>query len=416
MNCRSSTSGFADRVASPDTPMVISALRNAHSTAGSTGSGGHPRLLALCFLAALGGAVAELGTSSVLAQSATPVVVVEAVRLEDVAPSAEFVGRVEAVNAVDIRARIEGFIQARPFEEGRLVAAGQDLFIIERATYEAALTSARASLAGAQATLRDAEGRFQRNQELRRTQAASQAALEEAQASRDTAQAAVGVAEAAVRQAELSLDYTTIRAPFAGRIGVSAFSVGGLVGASSGALARIVQIDPIRVVFSVSDRTILDLRAGAGNASKDELAREYQPTLRLSNGNEFPIKGEIEFVGNELDARTGTLPVRARFANPNAVLIPGQFVTVIVRRAESQRRPVVPLGAVQLDREGRFVLILEQDNKVALRRIRTGSQLGQNWTVDEGLSGGESLIVQGAQNARPGSVARVLPSTGGRSQ
>jgi membrane fusion protein (multidrug efflux system) len=352
------------------------------------------------------------GASEARAQAAGPVVVVKPVLVQDVAPGAEFVGRVEPVNAVDIRARIEGFVADRPFDEGRLVIEGQELFLIEKATYEAALSSARASLEGAQATLLDAEGRLQRNQELRRTQAASQAALDEAQANRDTARAAVGVAEAAARQAELNLGYTTIKAPFSGRIGVAAFSVGSLVGPSSGALARIVQIDPVRVVFSVSDRTILDLRAAAGNASKDELAREYRPTLRLSNGSEYALKGEIEFAGNELDARTGTLPVRARFANPDAVLIPGQFVTVVVRPVEGQRRPVVPLGAVQLDREGRFVLLLDGDNKVILRRIRTGSQIGQNWTVEEGLIGGESLIVQGAQNARPGSVVRVIPSAG----
>jgi len=366
------------------------------------------RRLALGLVAAL----AAFRASEAWAQGPAPAVVVDTVRLQDVAPSTEFVGRVESYNAVDIRARIEGFVQARPFEEGRLVAQGQDLFVIEQAPYEAALSSARASLAGAEATLRDAEGRFQRNQELRRTQAASQAALEEAQANRDTAQAAVGVAAAAVRQAELNLDYTTIKAPFAGRIGVAAFSVGSFVGPSSGSLARIVQVDPIRVVFSVSDRTILDLRAGAGHVSKDELAREYLPRLRLSNGSEYPSKGEIEFVGNEIEVRTGTLPVRARFANPDAVLIPGQFVTVVVRRSEPQRRPVVPVGAVQLDREGRFVLIVDQANKVALRRIRTGNQISQYWIVEDGLSGGETLIVQGGQNVRPGGIVRVLSADG----
>lgn len=343
-----------------------------------------------------------------------PPVGVETVRVQDIAPGAEFVGRIEALNAVDIRARVEGFIQARPFEEGRAVRRDQELFVIERAAYEAALSAARAGLAGSQATLREAEGRLQRNQELRRTQAVSQAALEEAQAARDTAQAAVESAQANVRQAELNLDYTTIKAPFAGRIGVAAFAVGSFVGPSSGALARIVQIDPIRVVFSVSDRVILDLRIGAGNASKEELSKEFLPTLRLSNGQEYPTKGEIEFLGNELDPRTGTLPVRALFANPDALLIPGQFVTVLVRPAEPQRRPIVPVGAVQLDRDGRFVLILDKDNKVALQRIRTGTQIGQNWTVEEGLNGGESLIVQGIQNARPGAVVRVLPSQDGR--
>lgn len=346
---------------------------------------------------------------SALAQTQLPAVGVMLVPVEDVSPSSEFVGRVEAVNAVDIRARVEGFIEARPFAEGQEVREGQELFVIEDGAYEAALSAARASLAGAQAALRDAEGRLQRNQELRRTQAVSQAALEEIQAARDTAQANVMAAEASVRQADLNLSYTTIRAPITGRIGTAAFAVGSFVGPSSGALARVVQVDPIRVVFSVSDRAILDFRGAAGDSSKEELARGFIPTLRLSNGREYLDKGEIEFAGNEVDVTTGTLPVRARFPNPDTLLVPGQFVTVMVRPSDPRRRPVVPIGAVQLDRDGRFVLTLEDGDKAAVRRIRTGTQIGQYWTVEEGLEGGEKLIVQGFQNVRPGIPVRVVP-------
>jgi len=351
-------------------------------------------------------------TPSAFAQAPLPAVGVMTVPIMDVSPKSEFVGRVEAMNAVDIRARVQGFIEARLFAEGQEVRERQDLFIIEDGAYEAALSAARAGLAGAQAALRDAEGRLQRNQELRRTQAVSQAALEEIQAARDTAQANAMAAEASVRQAELNLSYTIIRAPIAGRIGTAAFAVGSFVGPSSGAMARLVQVDPIRVVFSVSDRVLLDLREGAGNAGKEEISKSFIPTLRLSNGRDYSENGEIEFVGNELDARTGTLPVRARFANPDAVLVPGQFVTIVIRSATPRSRPVVPVGAVQLDREGRFVLVLDGDGKVALRRIRTGSQIEQNWTVEEGLEGGESLIVQGFQNARPGGAVRVVPAQG----
>jgi len=241
-------------------PIDTAAQRAKKSTIGSAWIGVQPRRSAQSCFAALVIAAVALNPLGAEAQDAVPAVVVEPVRLQDVAPSSEFVGRVEALNAIDVRARIEGYLQARSFEEGRLVTEGQELFVIEKASYEATLASARASLAGAQATLLDAKRRLQRNQELRRTQAASQAALDEARTNRDTAQAAVGVAEAVVRQAELNLDYTTIRAPFTGRIGAAAFSVGSFIGPSSGTLARIVQIDPIRVVFSVSDRAILDLR------------------------------------------------------------------------------------------------------------------------------------------------------------
>lgn len=356
------------------------------------------------------------GVSAVFAQAPLPAVSVAPVEVKDVSPASEFVGRVEAVNAVDIRARVEGFIEARPFKEGQAVHEGDDLFVLEKAPYEAALAAARANLRGAQATLEDAERRVQRNQDLRRSQTVSQVTLEEAQTARDTAQASMLAAEANVRQAELNVGYTTIRTPIAGRIGAAAFSVGSLVGPSSGALARVVQIDPIRVVFSVNDRTILALRESVTDFDERKVAGSFVPTLRLSNGREYPLKGAIEFVGNEIDQATGTLPIRARFPNPDGVLVPGQFVTITVRPAHPQTRPVVPVGAVQLDREGRFVLLLDEGGKVAERRIKTGAQLGQNWIVEEGLKGGENVIVQGFQNARPGAAVRVVPAASADSQ
>lgn len=335
----------------------------------------------------------------------TPAVSVTPVPVENVAPGADFMGRVEAINTVDIRSRVEGFLEARPFDEGQVVQAGQILFQIESAGYEASLAAARAALASAQADLRDAEGRFQRNQQLRRTQAASQAALEEAQAARDRGRANVLSAEAGVRRAELDLSYTTIRAPFAGRIGHTAFAVGSLVAPSSGPLVRVVQVDPVRVVFSVSDQSLLEYRTGlvAGQESKASV-----PTLVLASGQAYPYRGEIEFIGNEFDPRTGTIPVRARFPNPDGLLVPGQFVTLAMHPEAPVKHPMVPLGAVQLDREGRFVLLVDDDNKVELRRIRVGSQVGQNWIVEDGLKGGERIIVQGFQNARPGVTVRVM--------
>lgn len=340
------------------------------------------------------------------AMAQAPAVSVTPVAVENVAPGARFVGRVEAINAVDIRSRVEGFVEARAFREGQFVEQGQDLFLIESAGYEAALSAARASLASAEADLRDAEGRFERSQQLRRTQAASQAALEEALAARDRGRANVMAAEANLRQAELNLSYTTIRAPLAGRIGHTTVAVGSLVSPSSGVLARIVQVDPIRVVFSVSDQSILEFRGGA-TAGRSET---FVPTLTLSSGQTYPGAGEIDFIGNEVDPRTGTVPVRVRFANPDGLLIPGQFVTVALHPDVPRERPVVPLGAVQLDREGRFVLLADEGDKVVLRRIRTGAQLDQNWIVEEGLKGGERLIVQGLQNARPGAAVTVVPA------
>jgi membrane fusion protein (multidrug efflux system) len=229
--------------------------------------------------------------------------------------------------------------------------------------------------------------------------------LEEAQAARDRGRANVLSAEASVRQAELNLSYTTIRAPFSGRIGRAAFAVGSLVGPSSEPLARIVQVDPIRVVFSVSDQSIVEFRfavpAGGGTGT-------FVPVLMLSSGHAYPHNGKTDFLGNEVDSRTGTVPVHARFPNPDGILVPGQFVTVPVRSAAAQRRPLVRLGAVQLDRDGRFVLLADEADRVVLRRIRVGAQIGQNWLVEEGPEGGERPSVQGFQNARPGGTVQVV--------
>jgi membrane fusion protein (multidrug efflux system) len=338
---------------------------------------------------ALGISLGWLGLVAAAASAADaplPAVGVTHVVVKDVSPGTEFVGRVEAENSVDVRARVEGFVLERPFQEGQLIQQGQILFITETTAYEATLAVTKATLAGAQATLQEAEQRFQRNQELRRTNAIAQATLDEAVAARDVAQANVKSAEASLRQAQLNLDYTTIRAPISGRVGRAAFSVGSLVGPTSEPLARIVQVDPIRVVFSVSDRTILELRAQAGDLSEDEFSKRFVPTIRFPTGIAYERTGEIEFFGNEFDPQTGTIPIWARFANPRAMLVPGQFVTVSVQRAEPMRRPVVPIGAVEQDKDGRFVLVLEDGDRVGIRRIRVGPQIGQYWTVEEGLA------------------------------
>jgi len=344
-------------------------------------------------------------------QAAPPVVSVTTVQLQDIAPRSEFIGRVEAINAVDIRARLDGFIQQRPFQEGQLVHAGDLLYLIEPAPYQAALAAAKAENEGAQGNLRSAEQALARAKQLSATGTGTQVALEQAQAARDTAAANAGTADSNLRRAELNFSYTRVTSPIDGRIGRSAFAVGSLVGPTSNPLARVVQVDPIRVVFSVSDRTLTELRESTGDAPLEQLYQRFVPTLRLATGTMYGTSGHIAFVGNEVDQQTGTVPVWAEFANPDGILVPGQFVTAVIRRAQSQQKPVVPLAAVQQDRDGRFVLIVDQSGKVAMRRIRTGAQVGQNWAVEDGLQGGEQLIVEGFQNARIGEPVRTVATT-----
>ncbi len=349
-----------------------------------------------------------IGSTASYAQTLQSVETV-AVKLVDVSPRHEFVGRVEAANSVDLLARVQGFIEQRSFQEGQYVARGQPLYVIERQGYQLALEDAEAAREAAQASLDDAERRLARNRSLA-SNSVSQAALEESQAARDSARANLQSADVRVSQAKLNLSYTTVYAPIDGRIGVSHVSVGSFVGNATTVLARVVEMDPIRVVFSVSDRSILDLRAAAGGASKEELAKQFKTALRLSNGQTYAQPGQIEFLDNQVDIQTGTLAVRALFPNPDALLVPNQFVTVVVGDVAPLMKPVVPQEVVQQDKEGKFVLIVGEGDHAQLRRIKAENEIGGSWIVEEGLVGGERLITGNLQSAADGMALKVVPA------
>jgi membrane fusion protein, multidrug efflux system len=342
-----------------------------------------------------------------------PAVTVQTVRTEDVAPRTEFIGRLEAIEAVDIRARVQGFLRKVQFQEGQDVKKGAPLFLIEPDQYQAAVAQAQAQVESADATLRNAEINLQRRQELRERNAGSQADLDQALANRDTAQAALSSAQAQLKVAQLNLGYTTITSPIAGRIGKANITEGNLVGPDSGALARVVQLDPIRVVFSVSERDVLDVQQKEPDATLKQIQASFVPTIRLSNGSNFQQQGRIEFVGNEVDPSTGTVPIRAVFDNPGAVLLPGGTVSISVRPAERRVMPVVPVAAVQETRNGKQVLVVTADNKIEERPITATTQVAQNWAVESGLKPGETIVVEGFQKVRPGAVVNPVQAKPG---
>lgn len=315
----------------------------------------------------------------------------------------------QAIQTVEIRARVEGFVEQVAFREGEDVKAGQLLFQIEPAPYRAALASAQAQLAKAQATLREAQANFERQSQLAQEGFQSRAVLEQATAQRDAAAADQLAARAGVQTAQLNLDYTTITSPIDGRIGKVAFTRGNLVNAASGTLASVVELDPIRAVFSVAERDVVSIKQTTG-AEQQQINQQFVPRLRLPNGEDYAEAGTIEFVDNRIDPATGTLAVWARFPNPQELLLPGQFVTVMVRPAAPEEKPVVPVTAVQQDRQGKFVLVVGPDDVAQERRITATRQSGQDWIVDTGLQPGEMVVVDGIQKARPGarvSVSRV---------
>ncbi|HHX83161.1 MAG TPA: efflux RND transporter periplasmic adaptor subunit, partial [Pseudomonadaceae bacterium] len=296
-----------------------------------------------------------------------PAVIVQEVTVQVIEDPELFTARVEAIETVDIRARVQGFIRAVAFEAGQSVDTGDLLFEIEPELYEAAVASARAQLAGAEADRVRAERQLARAEDLRKRDIATQAILDEAYADNEAAIAAAGAAEAALIRAELDLSYTRIEAPIPGEIGRAVLTVGNLVGPESGSLARIVQPDPVRVVFSIPEGMLVSLRQEARGILPD--TGLLRLTLRLPNGTVYDRPGRIEYVASEVDLQTGTIAVRSIFENPQRWLVPGQFVTMYVNEAEPPELPVVPQAAVLQDREGRFVFVLLSDNTVAQRRI-----------------------------------------------
>ena len=268
------------------------------------------------------------------------------------------------------------------FTEGSFVQADSMAFVIEKDTYQAAVEGAQAQLeaaiaaeAGAEANLRLAGSeRWYARRNFVRTAAVSQSTVDQAQATRDSAAAQVDQAKAQIalmqsqlRTAQLNLSYTDIKSPIAGRIGKANITQGNLVSPQSGPLATVVQTDPIRVVFSISDREYLGvvraLKPDNSGIAAD--AATYQPRLRLSDGTEYDQPGKIAFLDNTIDPTTGTIAVYAEFANPQLKLVPGQFVTVTVQAGESVELPVVPASAILQDQQGAYVFGLGEGNRAA---------------------------------------------------
>jgi membrane fusion protein (multidrug efflux system) len=323
-------------------------------------------------------------------------------------PFFEFVGKTRAVETVALRARVLGFLELRDFQEGAMVEAGQVLFEIEPEQYEATLDQAEAALAAAEASLNRAQVDLARYQELAKTQNVSQQKVDEAEAEVLVQQAAVETAKADVDKTALNLNYTKIVAPISGRIDRSAFDVGNLVGPESGVLATINKMDPINVTFTIAETWYLELvqadkaarEDGEASVESEEFA--HVPLIRLSDGSLYEHEGIFDFIDNKVDEATGTVLVRAQFPNPDDLLLPGQFVTVVIERKDAIEAVTVPQAAVLTDQGGRYVLVVDDQKRVEARRIETGQEFGPNLLVKSGLGAGERVVLYGIQKVRPG--------------
>jgi len=343
---------------------------------------------------------------------AAPAVGVRAAEIRGVARSYEFIGRIAAINTVQLRARVEGFLDKILFTEGQEVKEGDLLYQIEKAPYQAQVDQAKAKLASDQAQALNAELQYNRSVQLSRDKFTPQATVDQNKAAQDSARAAVMQDEAALQLAEVNLDYTDIRAPIDGRIGRTAYTRGNLVNAASGVLATIVSQDPIYAVFPVSQRQLEDIRADRQQENGSTIKIEI--LVRLSNGKEYPHRGVWNFTDVQVNQQTDTLIMRATLPNPERQLIDGEFATVVVRQRNEQPRLVVPQAALQLDQAGSFVLIVNPDNKVEMRRVTPGPQDGTEIVITDGLAPGERVIVEGIQKVRVGQAVSVTVLPAGK--
>jgi membrane fusion protein (multidrug efflux system) len=334
--------------------------------------------------------------------SAPPAVGVVTVAERGVTPSLAFIGRVKAIEIFQARARVEGFLEKIAFTDGQHVKAGDLLFQIEKTQYQAAVDQAQANLAAAQAVLRNAQLAFDRAAELVKSNAGTQATVDQTRATLDSNKASVLQNEAALSVAKENLGYTDIVSPINGRIGFTAVTRGNLVNASTGVLATVVSDDPIYVEFPVSMRQIADLEAQHHGDVSSKTDIKVRATL--ANGKPYDQVGDWSFVSNEVDQQTDTVSVRATFPNPQRTLIDGAFVTVKVEEGAPQQRLVVPRATLQLDQVGVYVLVVGDDKKVQIRRVTTGEAVGVDIAIVSGLKAGEKVILDGIQKVRPGLV------------
>jgi membrane fusion protein (multidrug efflux system) len=322
---------------------------------------------------------------------------VQAAELKPLAARAEFIGRAAAVDKVDLRARVKGFLGPRKFNDGDQVKEGQVLFTIEPDTYQATVDQKTALRDAAKASLANAEIQFTRASELLRTNTGTQATYDQRQSERLQAKASLEEAEAALRDAQINLSYTEIKSPITGRIGKAAVSPGNLVSPDSGVLATVVTESPMRVLFSVTQRELLEARKTGGDQGQALVVQ-----LRLADDSLYPEKGKLDFLDVTVDAKTDGQILRAVFDNKNGTLTDGQTVRVVIEAEKPPTVVAISESAVALDQAGAYVFTVNDKNMVEQKRIKVGTARDGMLAVEQGLKAGDKVVVQGQQRVRAG--------------
>jgi len=318
---------------------------------------------------------------------------------QQVAQTRDFVGRVEAINRVEVQARVKGYLEAVLFKEGDIVQKGDHLYHIEKGEYQAAVEQAQGALERSKAAKALTTIQLQRAEELLAKSAGTAVARDQALAADQQAQGAIMSDQGNLDNANINLGYADIVSPISGKISKTNVTAGNVVGPDSGNLTLVVSQDPMYVTFPVSQRVFLTLRV------KPE---QIKTKIRFADGTTYNQQGTINFIDVSVDRATDTVLVRATMPNPDGVLIDGELVTVVLEAEQPQEQVVVPQGALIADQEGIYVFVVE-DGKATVRRVKPGGEIGANVVINEGLKGGEQIIVEGLQSIRPGQPVQAAP-------
>jgi membrane fusion protein (multidrug efflux system) len=329
---------------------------------------------------------------------------------QSVALPTELPGRTTASLSSDVRPQIAGIIKSRNFEEGALVKAGQVLYEIDPASYRAAADQAKAALVNAEALVASTQAKDRRYAELVAIEGVAKQDADDAHATYLQAVAAVAQEKAAYDAARINLDYTAVRAPISGRIGISSVTPGALVtAAQTTALATIRTLDPIYVDLTQSSAELLALRRSLAGGSLH--AGSAAVSLKLEDGTAYPLKGQLKFTEVAVDESTGAVTLRAQFPNPNGVLLPGMYVRAELDQAVDPSAILAPQQGISHDAKGNATaLVVDAANKVQLRNATAARAIGDKWLVTAGLAAGDRLIVEGSGKVHAGDTVKVVDS------
>lgn len=342
-----------------------------------------------------------------------PTVAVSEIKAQPVPLRFDYAGRVAAFREVEVRARVQGILKEKAFVEGATVKAGDVLFRIDPAPFEAELARAKAQLMEAQAQLSRTQRDAERATTLFQRQYGTEKARDDAVSALELAKASVAGAEAQVRTAEINLGYTTITGPITGVTSYRMLPEGSLVGTSAtdSLLTRMSQLDPVYVHFSFTDAEATEIRrlidSGQGEGPADG---KLQAKVRFGDGKTYDRVGHIDFTDSSLDLQTGTVRARAVLPNPESFLRPGQFVRVSVEGITRQDTIVIPQAAVMQGPQGQFVYAVDAQNKASIRPVTIGREVGGGWIIEKGLETGDRIVTEGVIKVRPGGAVTVAAS------